>query len=492
MAAAVPPAVGHEVSLGVEQSIEAQSNVFRRAQAQLPGQAPGDDIADGIYRIKPLVRLRQIEDDRLTYNLRAAPAYSVYFVTDNLDGWDVVINGWADYQITQRDRLRFTTGFTNIRSIRSQNIVDETGDPLLVVDDDGRTQRFQADLEYIRSLNSRMQLSLGANYDRWDYDRSNAIDNQGVSATGGFVHAITRRLAWGFDLTGRYRGFVETALAPGVVRPASISAVVNLNLLARLSITPTINFDVSGGPAYVYTDQDLPTSALVPRWFGVSGAVPRGRVFLGCTFIVSCPLDDAAFLTGRLGETSLATADLGNPLLGRSNSAPTYFISAAIKKEFVRGSALAAFTRSEDAGSGQGNVSILNSLVLQANYSLSDDWRLFINGVFNLRSFVTRTATVGVQAVLSTEPGAVSDNGFPLAESGQWTSTLATTALQNDLKQYWVEASAQRRLSEKSYLQLKFRYYYQNQQASLTLNPTEFDNISGIVTFNYEFDAIRW
>lgn len=497
------PAKAHEVQVGLDQRVGAQSNLFATAF---------DETASGYYQITPRLILSQPESD-FTYNLEYQPSYRVYFNVDGVNGWDQNLRGRAKNQINQRDAVRLDVEFILAQAIRSIGTIDASGQPLVVANGNGTNQRFQTDLAFDHGFSSRTVGTVSFNYNRWDYTDSNNVDNQGLGAELQLTQAMMERLIVGLNVSGRYRAFDETRFAP-----ASYSTVVNANLFFQYELNPTLRFDVSGGPAGVFTQQGVPSSQWVNRWEGVAFndpfclPGPCGRAWsnmvsptsicgtsAGIPVLRLCPISGtASILSGNLLEQVLIPLDPNQTVFGQSTSDLTYFINLGLTKTFSRGLVNASFVRNEDAGSGLGTTTILNSVSGRVQYSFSDFWSLDLYGVYTLRTSVSQlpfTDIAAVPAVDSTnapitdDPTLANPTGNQLAQSGY---IIARTGISNlDQRIGVAEARLTRRLTERSSLQFLFTYYNQNQANQGTFTDSQFDNFVGGISFVYTFDPYK-
>ncbi len=490
------PAQAHQVQIGVDQGIGVQSNLFGTTTSE---------TASGYYEISPRLILSQPESD-FTYNLEYQPSYRAYFNIDGVNGWNQTVRGRAKNQINGRDAIRLDAEFLLAQAIRSIGTFDSSGQPLVVANGNGTNQRFDTDLAFDHSFSSRMVGTLAFNYNRWDYTDSNNVDNQGIGAQLQLTQALRERLLVGMNMEGRYRSFDETGFAP-----ASYSTVLNANLLIQYQVTPTLRFEVSGGPAGVFTQQGVPGSQLVDRWNGFQSnpsfcvVGPCGRVLSGPPFNVVCTTSDgipvlrlcppsgtASVLTGNLAEQILIPLDPSQTVFGQSSESLTYFVNLGVTKTYSRGLVNAGFVRNEDAGSGFGTTTILNSVSGRVQYSFSDFWRIDLYGVYTLRTSVSQLPFTDISAVAAVDPTntpITDDTGNQLAQAG---FIIARTGVSNlDQTIGVAEMRLTRQLTERARLQFQFTYYNQFQENQGGATSAGFDNYLGSVLFIYEFDPYK-
>lgn len=490
-------AKAHEVQIGLDQRIGVQSNLF-------PTTLP--DTAGGFYQIAPRLILAQPESD-FTYRVEYLPNYRVYFDTDNADGWDQFVRARARQELDDRNALSFNTEYLQAQAIRGIGTIDASGQPVVLTGLTGTTRRFIANLAYDHAFSSRTNGMLALDYNRWDYSNPTSVDNQGFGVFTQVTHALRERVVVGSSLNGRYRAFSETAAVP-----ASYTTVVNMNLLVQFQITPTLRLEASGGPAGFLTRQGTPGPQWVSRWEGVSTSPsvcpigPCGRLWNTTVSPVSlCPTQNgipvlqlcsigttASVLTGSLDQQVLVQLDPNQTVFGQSNEELTYFLNLGVTKSFRRGSISAFFERNEDAGSGIGATTILNTVSARVLYSIDDLWQLSVSGVYTRRTSVSQLPFTEVSAEAAFDSNGVpvtGDSGYQLAQAGLLIARAGISNFEQSIG--FADVRLTRRLTERARLQFLFTYYnrsQQNQGVSAALN---FDNYVGGVSFIYEFEPYK-
>lgn len=490
------PAKAHEVQLGVDQSLQVQSNVLRRSVNGTP---------DATYKIAPIITFAQPRSD-FTYDLMYRPSYTAYFRTPGLGGFDHLLRGVGRYQLDGQNALVFDTNFIHARAIRSNEFSDALGQPLVVANDIGTTQRFVANIGFEHSLSPRTLGSVGLDYNRWDYTTPSNVNNQGFGARVELTHALHPRVVLGANVDARYRAFEETSFAP-----SAYTTVVNSNLLAIVDLTETLKFQASGGPAGVVTRQSVPGPRLGSRFGGLEGGTtacpvgPCGRLwgvsaatssFCATSFgnaILSTCLPSSTFAPPPdvVNEQALIPLDPNQVVFGRESEDLTYFVSLLLTQRFVRGSFLVAFVRNEDAGGGVGATTILNTVSARFAYSLTDVWKLAMNGVYTQRESVSTLPRTSVSARQSATT--VNDSRFGVVNLAEAQYVVASTALSNFQQTVAAfDAILTRRMGEHSSLRFTFRYDNQSQDTAIFTPSVGFDNYTGGVSFVYEFDPYKF
>lgn len=488
------PAKAHQVQVGVDQGIDVDSNVLNsRVFTQ----------TDGRYRLTPTISFEQSES-ALSYALRYRPTFSGYFDTDNINGWDHIVLGNGEYQLTARDVVRFDARFVQIRGIRTNSFVDLTGATQVFATQPGTTQRFDAGIEFEHGFSARTNGVVGLTYERWDFSVPDRVGNQGYGAEARITHAPIERLVLGGSVTARYRTFEETSLSP-----ASYSTVLNPNLLARVQLTENLSVDVSGGPAAVFSRQSEPAPRIVSRWspvlfdpvscpigpcarvWGPAPALPTTTncsTSLGIPILDTCGTTNAPVTTvpGFPDQFVAVSLDPGQNVFGRSTDTFTYFVSLSLVYRLRSGALTFSFVRNEDAGSGLGSTTIVNSASASIVRALSDFWQLRIAGNYFMREAASRFPVTRVSARPSTE----TFGGNSLAEAGPIIASVSIRNFEQDVGT--VDVSLQRQLTDHSRISFRFRYYTQSQVASTSTALADFDKFTGGIFYTYEFDPYKF
>jgi hypothetical protein len=474
------------VTIGIDQRIEYASNIFFDTV---------DPVSDGAYKLRPLLRFQQ-DDAALTYDLRYEPMYTVYFETDGLDGWDQFLDGRGEYQISARDAVEFSGNFSHFRAIRSNSFTDATGAPLTVRNDDGKVTRFLADLAYVRSMSARSQTKVGLDYQQFGYSETGNVPNKAIGGEAQYTYAANARLTVGFNFTGRYRAFEETAALP-----ESTATVLNANLIAEVSITPTLKLSMFGGPSGVLSTQGAGKPVLTNRWEGRLGAdgIARGRIspavpgacslIDGQPWLRGCAPISASVLNGRLFEQTVVFFDPGERPPSTESEDLTYFITAALVKRFSRGSAELSYVRTEDASAGTASTTILDTVSVRANWSVDEHWLFRLNAGWNRRESISNFTFSLIEAGpsgLASDPDGFG-NTFELAEAQGLIPGIQQSNIVRS--QGWLDISMVRKLTKRLDVELRFRYVQESDDFGAQNATVEFNNFTGSVGIKYMFDS---
>ncbi len=482
-----------EVQIGVEQGVDVENNVFNSA---------ANPTTDGRYRVTPTLEIAQPESD-LTYRLEYRPTWTGYFRSNGLNGLDHFVAGQGRYQLDGRNAVSGDVDFIRIRNIRETTFLDAAGITQSTPTVRGETQRFNTNLRFDRSLDATTAVSLGLNYNRWDYFDSNQVSNQGYGAVLQLTRALNGRTFIGGNVDLRYRAFEGTLFSP----PSS-STILNANALLSFDITPRLSLFVSGGPAGVFARQTIVDTQTVTRWapFNDPALCPTGPcgrawslapigpslcgTFDGDEILTSCsPVSFNESVPGFPDDTkTVPVVRLNAP--ESATDALTYFVSAVLNYEFRIGSVRLVFSRNEDGGGGVGATTIRNSGQVIYNRPLSDRWRLQLLGTYWVRESVSQVPVSLIEAERSAQvvTTALGDQVF-LAEASQVIATQSARTFKQSVG--YADVTLVRQLTEHSRLRFRFRYYNQSIESVTASGPTAFDKFTGGIFFDYEFDPYK-
>ncbi len=492
--AAAMPAYAQELTLGVDQSMEATSNAFRTED---------DPQADGFYRVA-LVGVAKEESNRLNYDIRYVPSYRAYFVSEGLNGWDHNLTSSATFMFSPRGSLSGTLSYQNYQAIRADTVEDPNnpGVSEVVRDNDARTQRINASLFYDWSIATRLAFRLTGSYEDWSSTSERDVGNRAVTGDMQFRYAVLQRLNVGIGMLGRYRAFEEQNSLP-----ASSTITINPNLLLSVDVTDTISLVLNGGPSALVSQQKRPTTLTVSRW--LPAVDPAGNLYgrpwtatspTDCqnsattpfTALALCPFNGVTSngaLANRFDETVTLGFLPGQSFGGDRNTETTYFIYTSLTKSWARSSASVSYQRTEDAGGGRGQSTVYDVVTARARWNASEYWDILVTASWTRREGTAEQEQAIASAQLNTD-GVVDDLGNPLAEAaGLWISPF-----RNELSvtQYQAVARATRRLTRKMSISGEFRYYNQSDNSLFGSGAGAFDIFNGLVTFRYEFDSFRF
>lgn len=309
---AAASAGGHQFDLDVDQTIEGQTNAFGSIS---------DPVGDGTYRLQPRANISGDFGDIGTgrYSMTYRPSYIGYFRSDGVNGLDQAADGAASFNLTPRDRIGASAGFSEYRSIRALSQVNPDGSSDFVASSAGSTERGLVGLNYSRSLNARSNLGLSFDFQDYSYPDSNNVGNKSVGFTTSYTRALNKKFSLGGSLVARHRMFEAQPRAGG-----SSVTIVNVNLLGSYEISRTLKLEFEGGPTTIRT------------------------------------------LPGRV-------EGFPEPV---SATDTTYFMDLSLKRNFKKVKWNLRYRRNEDPSAGTSRTSVNDTVSLSMNLSPDELWRL--------------------------------------------------------------------------------------------------------------------
>jgi hypothetical protein len=387
--------------------------------------------------------------------------------------------------------LKLTGSYSNFRAFRTSTVDGAGGEPVVLRDDRGKVQRFFIDADYGHSFSSKLFGSLDLDFQRFAYTESTNVDNSALSGKVEATFAYNSRITIGLNALARYRVFDGRAFRPG-----STTTIFNPNVILQLKISPTLSFNLNGGPSGVFVEGDNSQGILVRQYSGGELAgVPFGRNLNACSsvdglpILSSCAFEQAASLTGRIPSFSFVNYLPGQSPVQASEDSLTYFLTAELRKKLARGQLRIAYVRTENGAIGNGASTIDDVLTAQINWSPAELWQLSVSGVWSKRK--SAIDSFSVPLVVAGDSGLLTDNSNPVAEA---VGLLAGPVIRNnsELNQFFFNSSVARRLSDKTRLQLRFQYSRQNEELIISDIFRSLDNFKVALSFHYEFDPYRF
>jgi hypothetical protein len=481
---AAAPTRADQLIMGVEQSITAQSNIFR---------LPENRIADGTYELTPVIRLRRPES-KFSYDIRYAPSFEVFFKTNGINGFDHLFRSDFGYRATPNASFALSADVADYRANRATGVDGATGIPDVTPGARGRITRVFSDLSYEHRLGPVTNLVAGVGLQSYDYTTPNNVDSLGFGGEIVLTTQPTQILTLGGSLLASHRGFDERDL-----QPSSRNTILNPNLIVQIQPFSTVRLDLRGGPGWVFSSRSgqdpvsvssfsgaETSQGTVARVFDVSPASANPcDDFSGQAALSTCPLAPAPALTGRLGEETVVFFDPGQNPGSSDDDFATWFLSAELRKDFAWGHVSLNFLRAEDASSGSGSTTVRDSLTGELAFERGR-WSTRLRANWNQRLTTTNIDQSLVRAGASTVP---TGTGLFYAEANGLIPNAVTR--RPEITQYWVDARVIRRIMDSVELELGITYLHQERREAPGVR-TKFDNVTGNLSFRYTFRPIEY
>ncbi|MBW2424234.1 MAG: hypothetical protein JRG86_08300 [Deltaproteobacteria bacterium] len=312
-----------ELELSVGQRLGWDSNALRVANED----DDRDKDRDGFWEFLPGLTLREARNDELSYTLRYRPRYRHYFDVNGINGWDHTQLARVGWQMTPRDTLSLEQTYTDTRTRRL-----EGGDADVDPSDRDRVKRARVDSAYTHAFTPRVSGQLGFNFEDYQFDSRDRIDNWAAGGSVGTNYAFHERTILGLTFFGRYRKNRGDGKFPqrvgGGTQPSSKNYLANLAASVSQAITPTIDLFFQIGPSIIHTDPD-----------------------------------------GTPTDENQITSD-------GSQTDVSFFTTSSLVKRFRLGELRGSYNRTESGGAGAIASQIRDAVDLEAMYRPYPDWTL--------------------------------------------------------------------------------------------------------------------
>lgn len=487
----VPVAGAEELRLGVQGSIEHDSNLFN---------SPTTPIQDWVVRTGPLLGLRENQGN-FVYELRYEPRFETFIDGTAPDAWDHNAFGRATWQMTGRTSLEATNRFLITRSLNRAGFITDPAAPDAGPTGDievarQRIKRNLAAAKLIHMFTPRLTGTASLSYDLFRTDRKDRFDSDvyGGSLDTTYVLTPGDQVGAGFGVT--YQNFNETETQPG-----RETTLYRLYATWFHSFDPTFTLSVQGGPTFISSDQTstAPSSAVVPAFPFES--TERGGVRLIDS--TTCPTTDDGqpFVADRCGlfSTELTGASASavrraRRLVMQADATPdagvrtTIFANIELQKRWDHFRAIARFQRTDATSSGLGQSTVLNALSGRLIWEPTNRWSIAAAGTWSLRESATGQTANGI-GLGPPQPLFFAGTGVTAQGSPSVNLRIVDSDNLINVTTYTASLTASRFIGKQS--RVFVRYLYVNQSFDGTTATREFDNHRIMVGFRLILDWIR-
>lgn len=463
-----------ELRLGAAAEYAYNSNFF---------SSDGGDEDANSFQIGPIFELSD-PDGRLRYDLSYTGGYQFYVDQDGVDAWESRLRARASYQIDRRTRVRLTERFRDISNLRfSRQDIAATDTAL----DPQRDRYFRNDLELelTHELTRRLDGTLRTGHHWVDFDDNvDRNDSQAVDVGAELAYALTGTQDVGAGVSYAHQVF-DRALS----RLGSTSNYVSVFGIWSWSITPQIQLQARGGPAWVRSDEDDTDEVRQDQFVGGrrNGDLFRAA-FTSCDAIAgsggepvasTCSLDDDRIRASDLGSRQDFQIVSGE----RVDEADevTFFGGASLSADLTDWNLLALYSRRQSTTSGDALASSLDHVELELEYApLHSRWSVFVAGAFDRRETLTRATEVDFIVVDGTDGAAERDQAFTDIDRGN-TRRDAWTAI----------AGVRAALSPRQSATLEFRYR-RTDGRDRGIDQSGEDTFFLVLSADYLYDLLRF
>ena len=518
----VPTALGaEEVQFGVRTGVSWTDNVFGDSEDE---RAPGRDeepVSDFSGRISPSVALKD-PDGELNWSLRYQPSYEAYLDQSEIDGFDHSVVGVVSWQFTERWKLSLEENYAIYQSSVRFNEAAGPGEEVAqgFRDQEVRSNRTSAELAH--TLSPRSSLSLGLNYDTFQYPDEGGTDRSVPSLEFAYRNLLSERTTVGARLSWIQQTYDRPT--------GGDDETYFYNLAGTLEhrFSPTFRVEAAAGPTFV--DSTPPEeSSFQSLQFPLAGRVNVGGVLRGpfvfdadlCEvdgvprrarrFVDDCALpivtnptppppfdfpteitpDEFFTLAGNVAE--VPTVDANGNLVDPSDFGGTdltYFARLALHKTWETWNGSLIYQRSNSESARFGSSSVADTLSVSLGWSPRPLWSFRIGASASLQEQVAdQTVPIGFQ--LENVPAPAGVTSVPTVAQVQ---ALIVSEDGSELKYRTQSASftATRRLTRQSSAFATVYWNRQEQDGLLGAEAVEWNNLVLWVGLDWQFDPIRF
>ena len=517
----VPTALGaEEAQFGVRTGVSWTDNVFGDSEDE---RVPGRDeepVSDYSWRISPSAALKDPDGD-VNWSLSYQPSYEAYLDQSEINGFDHSVAGTASWQFTERSKLILEETYAIYQSsVRFNEAVEPGGEVAQGFrDQEVRSNRTSATLSH--ALSPRSSLSLGMNYDTFQYPDEGGTDRSVPSLELSYRTVMSERTTLG----ARFSWIQQTYDNP----TSGDDETYFYNLAATLehSFSPTFRIEAAAGPTFVDTTTpeteafrslQFPTAGVLlvdeaglhgPFAFdadrcSLDGVAGRARRFIDdCDLAVPNPTPPPAnlfpteitpaefsILSGNVVE--VPTLDTGgNPVDSNDFGGTdlTYFARLALHKSWETWNGSLIYVRSNSESARFVSSSVADTLSASLAWNPRPLWTFRIGASASLQEqVVDQTVPVAFQLVNVPAPAGVTS--VPTVAQVQ-ALIVADDGSQLKYRTQSASFTASRRLTRQSSVFASV-YWNQQEQDGVLGDSIRWNNLVVWVGLDWRFDPIRF
>jgi len=361
-----------EVQLGLVDELEYHSNLF--GEPNRGGQGRTNEPTDVFRsRVGPRVTARD-PYGRLTFDLDYTGTFDWYVDEFDINAWENVLLGGAEYALSPRTTLRLEDSFLDLSSIRFTSQALNDGSFVL---NGGRTpfQRnsFGASLEHY--FTQRFVGSLSVSNDWVDFAQNDdQADSLSMGASANLMYLLSPNDRIGFGATYTYQHFDFGA---NTRQAESWGRIIDGFLSWSRRFEGDWSISLAGGPGL--TESDLANTVRPPLYVTRRGLTPT---FTSCTSgrESSCPI------AGVVLPPSNASSRI--VVAGGQKQDLTFFGQAGLSKRFEMWTVAANYSRRQANAAGDGAASTNDIARLSIEWEPSSRWSAYADAGWSRRTRV--------------------------------------------------------------------------------------------------------
>jgi hypothetical protein len=335
------------------------------------------------------------QDGRFQYNLTYVGGYQAFVDQSGVNAWESRLLGRATFDIDRRTSIIVRERFRDISNLRFTRediaLADNALDPR-----QNRYFRNDLEVELVRDLSRRLSLSGRVGHHWIDFDENiDRSDSTAYDVGSELTYQLASQHVVGVGATYTHQKF-ERALS----RLGSNADYLNGYLLWNWQIADRIQFSMSGGPAWVRSEESDTNTVSQSQFVGgkVNGDVFRadiascqgagGSLASNCDFASFPPIP-----ASNLGGTQNFSLTTGERV--GDESTMTFFGSAALEASFAEWNVVTSYSRTQNTTSGSALASTLDIAVLSLEYAAPKNrWSAFVAGSWDRRETLTDATLV--------------------------------------------------------------------------------------------------
>ena len=383
-----------EVRLGASASAVYNSNFFRAAS----------DEEDAIsFQLGPVFEISD-PDGRFRYDVSYTGGYQLYVNQSGADAWESRLRARATYVIDRRTRVSLTERFRDISNLRfGREDIDDADTAL----DPNRQRYFRNNLELTltHQLTRLLGMTVRTGHQWIDFeDNIDRNDSQAFDLGAELDYRLSTPHTVGIGLGYTYQDF-----EPALNRLGSKAQYLNAYLRWTWDVTSNVQLNLNGGPSFVHSDEDNPTTVKQDRFVGGkrNGKLERAA-FSSCNLNAgstteadasSCSLDDDAIRADDLGGRQDFRITDDSERVGTTNEV-TFFGGGSLLVDLTDWNLSAIYSRRQSSTSGDGLASSLDRVTVEAEYAPPRyRWSVFVAGSFDRRETLTEATDLDFTVV---------------------------------------------------------------------------------------------
>jgi hypothetical protein len=463
-----------ELQLGATGQYVHNSNFFA---------ANNNPDAANSFQLGPNVAILDGEG-RFRYDITYSGAYQAYVDQDGVDAWESRLRVRGTYDIDRRTSIQVSNRFRDVSNLRFSRQDIELGNGAL---DPTPDQYFRNDLEVelVRNLTRRWDLRLRAGHHWIDFDENiDRSDSQAYEVGTELDYQLATKHSVGVGISYVYQDFEEA-----FSRLGSQGDYVNTFARWTWDVTNRIQFSMSGGPAWIRSEEDPSNSISQTQFVGgkINGDTNRAN-FLSCNQVNGIEVASRCDFN-TAGAPPIPASDLGGiqnfdltagQRVGSADTL-TFFGGASVLASFSEWNLQTIYSRRQATTSGDSLASSFDQVIVNLEYAPPKyRWSTFVAFSFDRRETLTEGTDVDFVVVNAVDGSAQRTTAFTRIENNRSRrdNYVAIAGVGMGLSRNWAGT-------------LEFRYR-KTETRDRGINQPDSDTYLLLFTIDYAYDPIQF